>query len=383
VPGLTHRYPDRVLMVTTHVCTMYCRFCTRKRVTMDRDGWDGPSHNDQRMVQYLREHKEVHDVIVSGGDPLTLPMAKLRWFVNELAAIEHLDVIRIGTRVPVTLPQRLFDPDLVDLLRRAGKIWIQTHFNHPREITPEAERACRALVNAGMPVSNHAVLLKGVNDSVPVMRDLVRGLLRIKVRPYYLFHCDPVVGAGHFRTSVWKGLEIIEGLRGHVSGLGVPTYVVDGLHGAGKIPLMPNYLVSASDNAVILRNYEGLLFRYAPEDKDGGEQSHYSSLGVSGLLGGQGGPLIPVGNRRMARREEHEHEAESNGNGHVNGNGHSNGHSNGNGKAHKNGHAKLNGNGHSNGNGNGDSLSLRERAGVRADSDATSFPTLPIIDRLS
>jgi lysine 2,3-aminomutase len=317
------------------------------------------------MVQYLREHKEVHDVIVSGGDPLTLPMAKLRWFVNELAAIKHLDVIRIGTRVPVTLPQRLYDPDLVDLLRRAGKIWIQTHFNHPREITPEAERACRALVNAGMPVSNHAVLLKGVNDSVPVMRDLVRNLLRIKVRPYYLFHCDPVVGAGHFRTSVWKGLEIIEGLRGHVSGLGVPTYVVDGLHGAGKIPLMPNYLVSASENAVILRNYEGLLFRYAPEDKDGGEQSHYSSLGVSGLLGGQGSALIPVGNRRMARREEHEPEADEPR--HVNGNGHANG----NGK-----------NGHVHANGNGSSLSLRERAGVRADGASEGVFSLPIVDRL-
>ena len=327
VPGLTHRYPDRVLMVTTHVCSMYCRFCTRKRVTMDRDGWDAPSHNDQRMIQYVREHKEIHDVIVSGGDPLSLPVSKLRWFVNELAAIEHVDVIRIGTRVPVTLPQRLFDPDLVDLLRRAGKIWIQTHFNHPREITHETARAVRNLVNAGMPVSNHAVLLKGVNDSVPVMRELMRGLLRIKVRPYYLFHCDPVVGAGHFRTSVWKGLEIIEGLRGHMSGLGVPTYVVDGLHGAGKIPLMPNYLVSAAENAVVLRNYEGMLFRYAPEDKDGGQQTRYESLGVSSLLGGQRSMLMPEGNRRMARRQENAAMlpiAESNGcgNGHAHGNGH-------------------------------------------------------------
>ena len=327
VPGLTHRDPDRVLMVTTHVCSMYCRFCTRKRVTMDRDGWDAPSHNDQRMIQYVREHKEIHDVIVSGGDPLSLPVSKLRWFVNELAAIEHVDVIRIGTRVPVTLPQRLFDPDLVDLLRRAGKIWIQTHFNHPREITPETARAVRNLVNAGMPVSNHAVLLKGVNDSVPVMRELMRGLLRIKVRPYYLFHCDPVVGAGHFRTSVWKGLEIIEGLRGHMSGLGVPTYVVDGLHGAGKIPLMPNYLVSAAENAVVLRNYEGMLFRYAPEDKDGGQQTRYESLGVSSLLGGQRSMLMPEGNRRMARRQENAAmlpivEANGCGNGHVHGNGH-------------------------------------------------------------
>jgi lysine 2,3-aminomutase len=304
VPGLTHRYPDRVLLVTTHVCTMYCRFCTRKRVTMDRDGWDAPSHNDQRMVQYVREHREVRDVVVSGGDPLSLPMARLRWFVTELADIDHVDVIRLGTRVPVTLPQRLFDPELIALLHSAGKIWIQTHFNHPREITPATERACRNLVNAGMPVSNHAVLLKGVNDSVATMRQLVRGLLRIKVRPYYLFHCDPVTGAGHFRTSLWKGLEIIEGLRGHVSGLAVPTYVVDGLHGAGKIPIMPNYLVSAADNAVILRNYEGLLFRYAPEDR-AEAAGGYASQGVSSLLSGDNDVLIPEGNPRMHRRAEH------------------------------------------------------------------------------
>ncbi len=304
VPGLTHRYPDRALLVTTHVCTMYCRFCTRKRVTMDRDGWDAPNHNDQRMVQYVRDHQEIRDVIVSGGDPLSLPVARLRWFVTELAAIDHLDVIRLGTRVPVTLPQRLFDADLIDMLKRAGKIWIQTHFNHPREITPASAEACRNLINAGMPVSNHAVLLKGVNDSVATMRELVRGLLRIKVRPYYLFHCDPVTGAGHFRTSVWKGIEIIEGLRGHVSGLAVPTYVVDGLHGAGKIPLMPNYLVSASDNAVILRNYEGLLFRYSPEDRPEAADSGYGTLGVSSLLSGTRDVLIPDGTPRMARRQE-------------------------------------------------------------------------------
>ncbi len=305
VPGLTHRYPDRVLLVTTHVCTMYCRFCTRKRVTMDRDGWDAPSHNDQRMIQYVRDHKEIRDVIVSGGDPLSLPVQRLRWFVNELADIDHVDVIRLGTRVPVTLPQRLFDHDLIDMLAQAGKIWIQTHFNHPREITPASARACRNLVNAGMPVSNHAVLLKGVNDSVATMRKLVRGLLRIKVRPYYLFHCDPVTGAGHFRTSVWKGLEIIEGLRGHVSGLAVPTYVVDGLHGAGKIPMMPNYLVSASENVVVLRNYEGLLFRYSPEDRAEAADGGYTTLGVSSLLSGTRDVLVPDGTPRMARRQEH------------------------------------------------------------------------------
>src|SRR5204862_424235 len=213
------------------------------------------------------DHPEIRDVIVSGGDPLTLPAVKLRFFLDNLAAIKHVDVIRIGTRVPVTLPQKLYDQSLIDLLASAEKVWIQTHFNHPREITPEAARVCKALLRAGMPVNNHTVLLKGVNDSLPAMRQLMRALLRIKVRPYYLFHCDPVIGAGHFRTSVWKGLEIIEGLRGHMSGLGIPTYVVDSPHGGGKIPMMPNYLVSFSDDAVVLRNYEGLLIRYQAEDK--------------------------------------------------------------------------------------------------------------------
>lgn len=303
VPGVTHRYPDRALLITTPVCSMYCRFCTRKRVTMDRDGWDAPSHDEQRMIEYVRQTESIRDVIVSGGDPLTLPPAKLRWFVSELAAIDHVDLIRIGTRVPVTLPQRLFDNELVDILASAEKIWIQTHFNHPVEITAEAARACRNLTGAGMPINNHSVLMKGVNDSVPVMRELIRGLLRIKVRPYYLFHCDPVTGAGHFRTSIWKGMEIIEGLRGHVSGLGIPTYVVDGLHGAGKIPIMPNYMLSASDDAVILRNYEGMIFRYAPEDKHESARPIVSD-GVSGVLSGGNRPIVPQNSPRMARRRK-------------------------------------------------------------------------------
>lgn len=304
VPGLTHRYPDRALVLTTPACSMYCRFCTRKRVTLDRGGWDGPSHDEQRMMEYLQSHREIHDVIVSGGDPLMLPLKKLEWFLAELSSIKHIDVIRIGTRTPVTLPQKLFDPQLIEVMQKAGKVWIQTHFNHPAEITPEAARACRNLINAGMPINNHSVLLKGVNDSVATMRTLLRGLLRIKVRPYYLFHCDPVTGAGHFRTTIWKGLEIMEGLRGHMSGLAVPTYVVDGLHGAGKIPLMPNYLVSASENAVILRNYEGLLFRYAPEDKNGNAPEGLATLGVSNLLSGNGQVLVPEGNPRYARRRK-------------------------------------------------------------------------------
>ena len=247
---------------------MYCRFCTRKRATMMRGGWDAVSRDDERMIEYVRDHPEIRDVIVSGGDPLTLPLGKLAFFLDSLTAIEHVDVIRIGTRVPVTLPQKLYDQELIDLLASAEKVWIQTHFNHPREITPgggprlqgaAAGRACRSTTT---PCCSRASTTTWRRCAT-----LMRGLLRIKVRPYYLFHCDPVIGAGHFRTSVWKGLEIMEGLRGHMSGLGIPTYVVDSPHGGGKIPLMPNYLVSLSDDAVVLRNYEGMLVRYQAEDK--------------------------------------------------------------------------------------------------------------------
>ncbi|MCS6977656.1 MAG: KamA family radical SAM protein [Gemmatales bacterium] len=301
VPGLTHRYPDRALVVTTHVCTMYCRFCTRKRATMVRGGWDAISRDDERMIEYIREHPEIRDVILSGGDPLTLPLPRLRFFVESVAAIPHVDVVRIGTRVPVTLPMRLYDQELVDLLASAEKVWIQTHFNHPREITPEAARVCKTLLRAGMPVNNHTVLLKGVNDSLETMRSLMRALLRIKVRPYYLFHCDPVMGAGHFRTSIWKGLEIMEGLRGHMSGLGIPTYVVDSPHGGGKIPLMPNYLVSASDDSVVLRNYEGMLIRYQAEDKPATIKPT-ATRGVSLLLQGTKTALVPENTERMKRR---------------------------------------------------------------------------------
>ena len=329
VPGLTHRYPDRALLVTTHVCTMYCRFCTRKRATMKRGGWDAVSRDDERMVEYVRDHPEIRDVIVSGGDPLTLPLGKLEFFLAGLAAIPHVDVIRIGTRVPVTLPQRLEDDELVEVLESAGKVWIQTHFNHPREITPEATRACDRLRRGGMPINNHAVLLKGVNDSLATQRELCRALLRIKVRPYYLFHCDPVTGAGHFRTSVWKGLEIIEGLRGHMSGLGVPTYVVDAPRGGGKIPMMPNYLISASDEAVVLRNYEGMLVRYHPTGDPIAPRESVETQGVSALLSGRSEALIPEGNPRHRRRKPAE-ATNGNGNGIHNGNGHA--HGNGNGK---------------------------------------------------
>ncbi|WP_162656766.1 KamA family radical SAM protein [Tuwongella immobilis] len=310
VPGLTHRYPDRALLVTTHVCSMYCRFCTRKRATMVRGGWDAISRDDQRMIDYVAAHPEIRDVIISGGDPLTLPTAKLRFFLENLAALPHIDVIRIGTRVPVTLPMRLFDSELVELLSSVNKVWIQTHFNHPREITPESAQVVRSLIRGGMPVNNHTVLLKGVNDSLDTMRKLMRGLLRIKVRPYYIFHCDPVIGAGHFRTSVWKGLEIMEGLRGHMSGLGIPTYVVDSPHGGGKIPLMPNYLVSMSDDAVVLRNYEGMMVRYQAQDQPA-TIATTKTRGVSSLIQGTQSKLVPEQNERMARRQAFREQAEA------------------------------------------------------------------------
>ena len=301
VPGITHRYPDRVLMVTTHVCTMYCRFCTRKRATMVRGGWDAISRDDERMIDYIRQHPEIRDVIVSGGDPLTLPFGKLKYFLHSLRDISHVDVVRVGTRVPTTLPQKLFDKELIDILASAEKVWIQTHFNHPREITPEVARVAKSLLRAGMPLNNQSVLLKGVNDDLATMRQLLRALLRVKIRPYLLFHCDPVTGAGHFRTSVWKGMELLEGLRGHMSGLAIPTYVVDSPHGGGKIPLMPNYLVSASDDCVILRNYEGMLVRYQAEDK-APTIRETTNRGVSQLLQGTKTALMPEGNERMARR---------------------------------------------------------------------------------
>lgn len=315
VPGLTHRYPDRALLVTTHVCTMYCRFCTRKRATMKRGGWDAVSRDDRRMVEYIRDHPEIRDVIVSGGDPLTLPLEKLAFFVENLSAIPHLDVIRVGTRVPVTLPQRLEDDDLLDLLESSGKIWIQTHFNHPREVTAETRRGCDRLRMRGLPINNHAVLLKGVNDTLAIQRELCRALLRIKVRPYYLFHCDPVTGAGHFRTPVWKGIEIIEGLRGHISGLGVPTYVVDAPRGGGKIPLMPNYLLSATTDSVVLRNYEGVIVNYHPTGEPPLRQEPVETQGVSALLEGQAEVLVPEGNPRHLRRRLKGLSAAANGHG--------------------------------------------------------------------
>jgi len=260
VPGLVHRYPDRVLMVLTNICPMNCRHCTRKREW--RHGtWVRPMSQVEQMIDYIARTTAVRDVIISGGDPLSLSNHRLAKVLSRLRHINHVEIIRIGTRFPVVLPQRI-DSELCDILSEYGPIWLNTHFNHYREITDESAAACDRLLRSGVPVNNQSVLLRGINDSVEIQRKLCQGLLRIKVRPYYLFHCDEVKGTEHLRTSVEKGLEIIEGIRGHTSGLAQPTFVIDLPGGGGKVPLQPNYILLKNEGSIFLRNYEGDFFNY-------------------------------------------------------------------------------------------------------------------------
>jgi len=260
VHGLVHRYPDRALMVVTNICPMLCRHCTRKR-EWRHGGWVRTEGEIEAMLGYLRRNDTIRDVIISGGDPLTLSTNRLESIISRVREIKHIEIIRIGSRFPVVLPQRI-DDELCAMLSRYGPIWLNTHFNHPRELTPEAAAACDRLLRAGVPVNNQSVLLRGVNDSVATMLKLCQGLLRIKVRPYYLFQCDEVQGTEHLRTPVQTGINIIEGMRGFTSGLAVPTFVVDLIQGGGKVPLQPHYFLSATEDEVLLRNYEGRVFRY-------------------------------------------------------------------------------------------------------------------------
>jgi lysine 2,3-aminomutase len=260
VPGLIHRYPDRVLMVLTDICPMLCRHCTRKR-EWRHGAWTRTSAEIERMLNYIRNNSSIRDVIISGGDPLTLSNQQLENVLSRLREIKHVEIIRIGSRFPVVLPQRI-DRELCDLLAKYGPIWLNTHFNHPSELTPEAGEACDRLLKAGIPVNNQSVLLKGINDSVETMIALCHGLLKAKVRPYYLFQCDEVQGTEHLRTPVEVGVKIIEGMRGHTSGLAIPTFVVDLIDGGGKVPLQPNYVLSINTDELILRNYEGNVYRY-------------------------------------------------------------------------------------------------------------------------
>jgi lysine 2,3-aminomutase len=260
VPGLVHRYPDRVLMLVTTQCASYCRYCTRSRIVGDPKEQFSRAEFEQQ-IDYLRRTPQVRDVLLSGGDPLTLAPKLLDELLGRLREIEHIEIIRIGSRVPVFLPMRV-DAELTAMLEKYHPLWLNIHVNHPSEITAELAQACDRLSMAGVPLGNQSVLLAGVNDCVHVQRQLVQDLVRMRVRPYYLYQCDMVEGAGHFRTPVAKGIEIIEGLRGHTSGYAVPTFVVDAPAGGGKIPLMPNYALSQSDFRVVLRNFEGFITTY-------------------------------------------------------------------------------------------------------------------------
>ena len=271
VPGLVHRYPDRALMVLTDICSMLCRHCTRKREWRN-GGWVRTPAEVEVMLSYIRQHRAIRDVIISGGDPLTLSTQRLEDIISRIRDIRHVEIIRIGTRFPVVLPQRI-DQELCDMLAKYGPIWLNTHFNHVREITPEAAEACDRLVRSGVPINNQSVLLRGINDSVEAQTELCHGLLRIKVRPYYLFQCDEVQGTEHLRTPVEVGMKIIEGMRGHTSGLAVPTFVLDLPQGGGKVPLQPNYVVAQTGDGLVLRNYQGRIFHYRNPIKQVHEES--------------------------------------------------------------------------------------------------------------
>jgi len=260
VPGLVHRYPDRVLMLVTTQCASYCRYCTRSRIVGDPGQTFSRKEFDMQL-EYLRRTPQVRDVLLSGGDPLVLAPKILEEILTRLREIPHIEIVRIGSRVPVFLPMRITG-ELCEMLGRFHPLWLNIHVNHPNEITLELAAACDRMSRAGIPLGNQSVLLAGVNDCVHIQRELVQKLTRIRVRPYYLYQCDLVEGAGHFRTPVAKGIEIIEGLRGHTSGYAVPQFIVDAPGGGGKIPLMPNYLLSESDHKVIVRNYEGYVTTY-------------------------------------------------------------------------------------------------------------------------
>lgn len=268
VPGLVHRYPDRVLMLVTTQCASYCRYCTRSRIVGDPHANFNPAEYEAQL-DYLRRTPQVRDVLLSGGDPLVLSPKVLKGLLEKLREIEHIEIIRIGSRVPVFLPQRITD-ELCEMLAQFHPLWINIHFNHPKEITPEVAAACDRLSRAGIPLGSQSVLLAGINDHPAVMMKLMRELVKIRVRPYYIYQCDLVHGAGHFRTTVAKGLEIMEALRGHTSGYAVPTYVVDLPGGGGKVPLAPNYVLSQAPGKVVLRNFEGYISTYTePENYAG------------------------------------------------------------------------------------------------------------------
>ncbi len=313
VKGLTHRYPDRVLMLVTDQCSMYCRHCTRRRFAGQRDS-AVPRDQVDACVEYVARHPEVRDVLLSGGDAMMMSDDNLERIISRLRAIPHVEIIRIGSRTPVVMPQRITE-SLCEMLRKYHPIWLNTHFNHPAEITAESARACAMLADAGIPLGNQSVLLAGVNDCAHVMKRLVHELVMIRVRPYYIYQCDLSLGLSHFRTPVSKGIEIIETLRGHTSGFAVPTFVVDAPGGGGKTPVMPSYIISQSPRKIILRNFEGVITTYTePEHYEENCQCEVCKgkkqaqmVGVAGLMAGQIPSLKPEGLLREKRSHQAYH----------------------------------------------------------------------------
>jgi len=304
VPGLVHRYPDRVLMLVTTQCASYCRYCTRSRIVGD-PGQTFSRQEFEMQIAYLKQTPQVRDVLLSGGDPLVLAPKILEEILARLREIPHIEIVRIGTRVPVFMPMRVTQ-ELCDMLGKYHPLWLNIHVNHPDEISAELEAATDRLSKAGIPLGNQSVLLAGINDCVHIQRELVQKLVRIRVRPYYLYQCDLVEGAGHFRTPVAKGVEIMEGLRGHTSGYAIPQFVVDAPGGGGKIPVMPNYQISMSDHKVILRNYEGYIttyeepLEYTPHDPKTckacqNRRPEPGQAGLTGLLEGEELAIKPEG----------------------------------------------------------------------------------------
>ena len=307
VPGLTHRYPDRVLLLITDMCSMYCRHCTRRRFAGQKDAESAVDRID-RAIEYIAKTPQVRDVLLSGGDALMVSDERLEYIISRLRQIPHVEIVRIGSRTPVVCPQRITD-NLVNMLKKYHPVWLNTHFNHPQEVTKEATEACARLANAGIPLGNQTVLLRGVNDCVNTMKKLMHELVKMRVRPYYIYQCDLSMGIEHFRTPVSKGLEIIEGLRGHTSGYAVPTFVVDAPGGGGKTPVMPQYVVSQSPGRVVLRNFEGVITTYTePTDyvnncncKFCQEANKQKAEGVSSLLKGEQLTIEPAHLNRKER----------------------------------------------------------------------------------
>ena len=320
VPGLVHRYPDRVLMLVTTQCASYCRYCTRSRIVGDPTQTFSRTEFDAQ-IEYIENTPQIRDVLLSGGDPMILAPKLLEMILSRLRAIPHVEIVRLGSRVPVFLPMRIND-QFCDMVSKYHPLWINIHVNHPKEITPELAAAADRLTRAGVPLGNQSVLLAGVNDSVRIQRKLVHDLVKIRVRPYYLYQCDLVEGSGHFRTSVSKGVEIMEGLRGHTSGYAVPTYVIDAPGGGGKIPVQPNYVVSQSPGKVVLRNFEGFITTYSePNNYDPQEISDQEALmeprpepgqeGVYALLQGKRMFIEPEGFSTVHARGGAEHRLRS------------------------------------------------------------------------